>query len=85
LVGREEVYQLEEKKFVKTWGQTKFLSEIKEEIKKRQEDLRWLRLERTVERLSKEYLQQKVVKKIRKRKENGWDEVHREMRTVAPK
>jgi len=82
LVGREEVYQLEEKRFVRIWGHPKLISESKEEKKKREEVLWWLSVKRSIEKLSEEYLRQKAAKKIRKRKEKGWDEVHREMRTA---
>jgi len=54
LVGCEEVTELEQKKMVKTWGQTKLLSEINEQFKKaciaykqkEKEALRWLEVTR---------------------------------------
>jgi hypothetical protein len=67
LVGREEVGDLERKGFARVWGAPKRISESPQEIKEREEIIRLIRLKRSVDKLSEEYLEQKAEKKKGKR------------------
>ena len=67
LVDREEVWELEEKGFARIWGAPKLISESPQEIKEREEDIRTITLQRSVDKLCKEYLEMKAEKKKGKR------------------
>jgi len=67
LVSREEAWDQEEKGFARVWGTTKKISESPKEIKEWEENIKILRLQSFIDKLCKEYLEQKAEKQRKKR------------------
>jgi hypothetical protein len=68
LVSREEAYDQQEKGFARIWGTKKRISESPKEIKEREENIKTIRLQMFIDKLSEEYLEQKAEKRRKKGK-----------------